>query len=161
VTGRTATALLWLLTVLLGISVGAGLYEARIMLPVWTATSPDSWINTGTRFWLFVTTGPLTMTVLVSPWFAWRSTAPVRNWWLASLAVAALERVATFAYFIPTMASLQGNSIADTSAVVATLESWSWLNHGRHLLSISAWLLALKALSFTGQPAEPKRPLPR
>ena len=148
---RVSLALLWLLVVLLGISVGAGLYEARVMLPIWASTAPESWVNTGTRFWVFVSTGPLTLTVLASLWFAWRSTRPVRPWWIAAVAIATIERVATFAYFIPTMASLQGQPVADASAAIATLETWSLLNHGRHLLSISAWLLALKALSLSGQ----------
>lgn len=156
---KTATSLLWLLALLYGISVGAGLYEARVMVPVWMATSPESWINTGTRFWMFVTTGPLTLTILASPWFAWRSPAPVRAWWLAALGIAAVERAVTFAYFIPTMASLQGQPVADPAAAVAILETWSMLNHGRHLLSIGACLLAMKALSFSGRPPQPKRRL--
>jgi hypothetical protein len=148
---RASVVLLWLLVVLLGISVGAGLYEARVMLPIWAATPPENWVNTGTRFWVFVSTGPLTLTVLASLWFAWRSPRPVRPWWVAALAVATVERIATFGYFIPTLAPLMGQPSADAAVVDATLETWSLLNHGRHLLSISAWLLALKALSLSGR----------
>ena len=147
---RASIVLLWLFVMLLGISVGAGLYEAHVMLPIWATTPPESWINTGTRFWAFVTTGPLTLTVLAGLWFAWRSPRPVRPWWVAAVAVATIERMATFGYFIPTLAPLMGQPNADATAVSATLETWELLNHGRHLLSVGAWLLALKALSFTG-----------
>ncbi|TKT78191.1 DUF1772 domain-containing protein [Aquamicrobium sp. LC103] len=152
---KPATIILWLFVIFLGISVGAGLYEARIMVPIWRDTPPETWLNTGIAFWAFVTTGPLTLLVLAGLYFSWRSVGPVRPWWLAALVVSVMERIATFAYFIPTMVWLQGQT-GDAGAVVAsTLETWTLLNHGRHVLSILAWLLALKALSLIG-PAHTK-----
>ena len=62
--------LLWLFVINLGIAFGAGLYEARIEFPQWLIYSAESgyhWnaevarqANTGPRFWVFVTTIPLT-----------------------------------------------------------------------------------------------------
>lgn len=147
---KPAIITLWLFVIFLGISVGAGLYEARIMVPIWYDTPPETWLNTGIAFWAFVTTGPLTLLVLAGLYCAWRSTGPVRPWWLAALAVSVVERIATFAYFIPTMAWLQGQTGDAGAAVTSTLETWTFVNHGRHVLSISAWLLALKALSLLG-----------
>jgi Domain of unknown function (DUF1772) len=151
---------LWLFVIFLGISVGAGLYEARIMVPIWRETSPETWLNTGIAFWAFVTTGPLTLVALAGLYFAWHSDGPAKRWWLAALGVSMIERIATFAYFIPTMAWLQAQTGDANAAVTGTLDTWAMLNHGRHVLSISAWLLSLKALSLIGvrQEASTTRP---
>jgi len=63
-----------------------------------------------------------------------------------------LERVATFSYFIPTMIDLTTSALPDAE-VKATLSRWLTFNHGRHALTLTGWLLALKALSL---PAEPR-----
>ena len=66
--------LLWLFVLNQGIAVGAGLYEQRLVLPLWFVPSPvgprvdtDAMrrIDSGRRFWAFVTTGPLTLLTLV------------------------------------------------------------------------------------------------
>jgi hypothetical protein len=144
----TARVALWLLVIFLGMSVGAGLYEARIMVPLWRETPPADWINTGTRFWAFVTSGPLTVVLAVSVFLAWRASGPARGWWLAALAVSAVERIATFAYFIPTMYGLQNQTGGLDDPAASVFESWVALNHLRHVLSIAAWLLALRAMSL-------------
>src|SRR5438876_117396 len=66
-----ATIVLWLFVINLGIAFGAGLYEARIVVPQWLSPSPESGLswnaelarqsNTGMRFWVYVTTVPLTL----------------------------------------------------------------------------------------------------
>ena len=142
-----APAILWLLVVFLGITVGAGLYEARVVVPIWAGTPPETWVHTGTRFWVFVSTVPLTLLVLASFVVIWRFEGAARPWWLAALCVVVVERAVTFAYFIPTMAWLQQQA-GLTTDVSSTLATWSLVNHGRHVLSISAWLLSLKALSL-------------
>ena len=60
----------------LGIAFGAGLYESRIAVPQWLSFSSESgyhWnaeaarqANVGLRFWVYVTTVPLTLLTLVS-----------------------------------------------------------------------------------------------
>lgn len=149
---RLSRAALWLFTIFLGLSVGAGLYEARIVVPIWQETPPETWVNTGVRFWVFVTSGPLTLLALASIAMAPVSHRPSRKWWLAALGATLAERLATFGYFIPTMIRLQQQ--AGGAEVVATLEAWALLNHGRLLLAMAAWLLALKALSKLEAPDE-------
>jgi len=61
-----------------------------------------------------------------------------------------VERAATFGYFIPTIVSLQRET-GMTGEISSTLSTWSRLNHGRHLLTLAAWLLALRALSLLGE----------
>src|SRR5262249_44346976 len=68
--------LLWLFVINLGIAFGAGLYEDRIEFPQWlihAVESGDRWnaqaarqANTGLRFWVYVTTVPLTLLALAS-----------------------------------------------------------------------------------------------
>jgi hypothetical protein len=75
--------LLWLFVINLGIAFGAGLYEGRIVLTQWLSAAPDSALhwnaqaaqrdNTGIRFWVFVTTVPLTLLTLANLFAAWRA----------------------------------------------------------------------------------------
>lgn len=155
-TPRIATALLWLFVLNLGVAFGAGLYEHRIVIPTWISVSPDGSLHwdsaavrvadTGRRFWAFVTTGPLTLLTLANLWAAWRAASrPLRRWWLAAALLALLDRLATFAYFIPTMIALM--QAPDSPEAVARAVQWSNLNYVRHLLTLAAWISALKALT--------------
>lgn len=79
--------LLWLFVINLGVVFGAGLYEARIEFPQWLIYSGENgyrWsaeaarqANTGVRFWVYVTTVPLTLLTLGNLVVAWRSQGPI------------------------------------------------------------------------------------
>jgi hypothetical protein len=158
---RIAKPLLWLFVIDLGISVGAGLYEHRIVVPEWIGPGADGlprWdaaaaraADTGRRFWVYVTTVPLTLLTLANLIAAWRSTGPQRGAWLIASLAALADRVMTFAYFIPTMVALM--AATDSAESVATATEWSQLNYLRHVLGFSAWLAALRALIRADQPA--------
>ena len=139
--------LLWLFGLVLGISFGAGIYEGRIIVPQWENTAPEMWPNTGLKFWAYVTTGPLTLLTLASLVAAWRDQGPRRYWWLGAVAIAIAERSVTFSYFIPTMIRLMGTEDLPEAEVTATLSQWRRRNYGRHVLTLAAWLAAMKALS--------------
>jgi hypothetical protein len=151
-----ATALLWLFVINLGIALGAGLYEHRIVVPEWIGPGPDGlphWnadaarlADTGRRFWVYVTTVPLTLLTLANLVVAWRARLPARRPWLVAAAAALADRAITFGYFIPTMIGLMAAS--DSAESVATAQMWNMLNHGRHLLVLGAWLAALRALTL-------------
>lgn len=145
------TVLLWLFVINLGIAFGAGLYEARVVIPSWADLPPGKWPNTGLMFWVYVTTVPLTLLTLANAVAAWVDDGPRRYWWLAAVVIAVVERVATFAYFIPTMVRLSGAADVPEAEVRAGLAQWLLLNHGRHVLALAAWLAALKALSSAPQ----------
>jgi hypothetical protein len=156
VSRKTATILLWLFVMNLGVAFGAGLYEHRIVIPRWIVSSPESgshWLaeavrqdDTGLRFWAFVTTGPLTLLTLANLFAAWRAVAPVRAWWLAAALLALADRLFTFFYFIPTMVGLMGAADSPESVAVAT--RWSTLNYLRHAFVLAAWLASLKAFGL-------------
>jgi hypothetical protein len=145
--------LLWLFIVNLGIALGAGLYEGRIVLPDWLGTADGSaprWNaaaaqhdDTGRRFWVFVTTVPLTLLTLASLAAAWKAPGDVRRWWMAAAVVELADRALTLGYFIPTMIRLmRAGPLAE--ATDAALR-WAHLNYLRHALVLIALLAALKA----------------
>lgn len=144
---HVTTILLWLFVINLGIAFGAGLYETRVVIPSWMNLPRRTWPNTGLLFWVYVTTVPLTLLTLANAVAAWVDDGPRRNWWLAAVAITVVERVATFAYFIPTMVRLSGAADMSEADVRTGLAQWLFLNNGRHVLTLAAWLAALKALS--------------
>src|SRR5918996_5594783 len=153
-----AKVLLWLFVINLGIAFGAGLYEGRIVVPEWISSSPESgyqWnaeaarrANTGPRFWVFVTTVPLTVLTLANLVAAWRAEGAARRWWLGATAAAVVDRIFTFAYFIPRMLKLQRAEAVPESEVVAMAVQWKRLDYVRHAIVLVAWLAALKGLSL-------------
>jgi Domain of unknown function (DUF1772) len=153
---ETTRILLWLLVINLGISFGAGIYEARIELPQWLSFTEGAgyvWnaeaaraADTGLRFWVFVTTVPLTLFTLASLIVVWRTQGEVRRWWLIALAAILLDRAMTFGYFIPTMVRLMSGSVPEADAVSMALQ-WKNLNHIRHIASFTAFVTALKTFA--------------
>jgi hypothetical protein len=152
--------LLWLFVINLGIAFGAGLYESRIVIPQWLTYSQVSgyhWnaeaagrADVGSRFWVYVTTVPLTLLTLASLTAAWWTSGPVRGWWLGAGVAALVERVMTFAYFIPAMITLTRGEAFKQSEAVARARQWVRLGHIRLAATLVAWLAALMALSMTG-----------
>jgi hypothetical protein len=150
--------LLWLFVINLGIAFGAGLYESRIVVPQWLSFSRDTgyrWnaeaarnADVGLRFWVYVTTLPLTLLTFASLIVAWWTPSVVRNWWLAAAAAAAVDRAMTLSYFIPTMIKLMGDEVFEQSDAVTKALRWVRLSYIRHAATLVAWLAALKALSL-------------
>ncbi len=148
------TIVLWLFVLNLGIAFGAGIYEARVVIPQWANIPPGEWPNTGIMFWAYVTTVPLTLLTIASLVAARSTRGPMRLWFLAAVFIVIAERLATFSYFIPTMVRLMGTEGLADAAVRATLSQWLLVNHGRHVLTLAGWLAALKALSLSGRPRD-------
>ena len=154
-----ASVLLWLFVINLGVAVGAGLYEHRIVVSTWVTTSADDdahWNvdaarrdDTGRRFWAFVTTVPLTLLTLANLFAAWRSSGVARGWWMAAAIVAVADRAFTFSYFIPTMIRLLGSP--DSPIAAATAIRWWRLDYVRQALMATAWLSSLKAFALFSQ----------
>lgn len=155
-TSRLSLVLLWLFVLNLGIAFGAGLYEARIVVPDWIlvdSSGVSRWNaeaarqdNTGLRFWAVVSTVPLTLLTVANLIAGWRARGTLRRWWLAAAAAALVERVFTFGFFIPTMIELMATP--DSPGAAATALLWSNLNHVRHAIMLAAWLLSLRTLTL-------------
>jgi hypothetical protein len=142
--------LLWLFIIVLGTAFGAGLYEARVVVPLWASAPPASLRSpeSGHRFWVVVTTIPLTLLTLANLAAAWQAQGPSRAWWLTATLVVLVERGATFGYFIPTMLRLQRDPTLDETRVRAGFARWVRLNYLRNTLTLIAWIAALKVLSM-------------
>jgi hypothetical protein len=143
--------LLWLFVINLGTAFGAGIYESRVVIPLWENTPPQTWPNTGLLFWVYVTTVPLTLLTLANLVAAWRDQGPRRYWWLGAVAIIIVERIATFSYFIPAMLWLMSTEDLSQAGVNTVLAQWLLLDYGRHVLTLAGWLAALKALSSSGK----------
>jgi Domain of unknown function (DUF1772) len=144
--------LLWLFVINLGTVFGAGIYEARVVIPRWQNTPPQTWPNIGLEFWVYVTMVPLTLLTLANLVAAWQEgQGPRRFWWLGASAISVVERSATFSYFIPTMIRLIETEEMPEEEVNATLSRWLRLGYGRNVLTLVGWLAALKAMPL---PAE-------
>jgi hypothetical protein len=150
-------AVLWLFVINLGVAFGAGVYEGRIAFANWLTSSPDGVLhwnadaarrdNTGLRFWVFVTTVPLTLLTLANLVNAWFAAGAIRGWWLAAAVAAVADRAFTFAYFIPVMLAL--TQATDSPESVATAQRWANLNYVRHALILTAWLAALRTFALS------------
>ena len=145
---------LWLFVVALGAVMGAGLYEARVVIPLWThtVTGAFQWnadlsrrTDAG-RFWALAT-WPFMLLALASLYFAWHEPGTRREWWLAAATAIVLERIADLAYFVPTMRKLQ--CVTPSNPHINTMVNrWTALNHVRTVVVLAAWLAALKALTL-------------
>ena len=144
--------LLWLFVINLGIAVGAGFYEARVVVPVWAQSPPQSLGSpeSGLRFWAFVTTGPLTLLTLANLVAAWLAPEPARTWWLVAVVITITERMATLGYFVPTMIRLGRDQSGPGGGAAATFARWRTRNVVRNFASLVAWIAALRALTLAG-----------
>ncbi|MFD2569951.1 DUF1772 domain-containing protein [Spirosoma soli] len=150
--------LLSLLLLNLSVALGAGLYETRIVIPLWFSKLATSVyrvnvdamrdIDTGRKFWAFTTTIPLTLITLANLVMAWQSNQPMRDWWIAAVVVTCIERVSTFSFFIPTALKLQKADQLSSAQVTRSVSLWIVLNYVRNALTLIAWILALRALSL-------------
>src|SRR5262245_46553606 len=153
------TALLLSLFIInLGIALGAGVYESRIVVPQWLVRSSDGrthWnaaaavaANVGLRFWVYVTTVPLTLLTIANLFAALQAVGPARNWWIAAIIATALDRASTFGYFVPTMLRLMRPD-GPTGANAARIATrWAQLDYVRHGLTLTALVAALRALTL-------------
>src|SRR5262249_202083 len=133
-----AWVILSLFVINLGIAFGAGLYESRIIVPQWLTflrhsgyrwnaqAAPDPTL--AIRFWVYVTTVPLTLLTIASLVAAWWTPSDVRIWWLAAGVAVLVDRVMTFSYFIPTMLSLMNSETMSASESVT--KATQWINLG-------------------------------
>ncbi|PYS71587.1 MAG: hypothetical protein DMF69_09880 [Acidobacteria bacterium] len=151
---------LWLFVIVLGIEIGAGLYETLVVLPLWTLAPPDSVVayhqhnisypqfalNAGGRFWMFCTplTGLMSIAVLLS---GFRTTTEHRKWRITAAVLALVVVISTFAWFVPNIIILGRGGAGLNGEQIASLTNW-WvrLNWVRVVFYLTAWLAGLRAM---------------
>jgi hypothetical protein len=150
--------ILFLFIINLGTAFGAGIYEARIVLPLWFSKDEKGYrvntkamqeIETGRKFWGFVTTMPLTLLTIANLIAALQSQGAIHDWWLAAAIITLIERTGTFAFFIPTAIKLQKADTLPPSGIHGLVSLWIRLNYLRNILTLVAWASAVRALSLS------------
>jgi len=147
---------LWLLVIALGIQTGAGLFETRVIVPLWANSPPASVLayhataikaDSGRRLWIFLT--PATGVIaLLNGFAAWHAAEPQRMWWLIASAAGVALVAVTFAYFVPVLLKLANAPGIPPAQLTGMVRSWVFLNWFRFALLLAAWLAALKAFSY-------------
>ncbi|HVE58045.1 MAG TPA: DUF1772 domain-containing protein [Pyrinomonadaceae bacterium] len=158
-----AQILLWLFVITLGITLGGGLYETLVTMPLWSASPPDSVIdyyrhnsanpqfalNQGGRFWIYFTPllGLLSIATLLS---GFKTRPEHRRWRIAGTVFALTVVVVTFAWFIPNIIKLMSEAVLamNTDELTNLTDNWVRLNWARAFLYSAAWIAALRALSI-------------
>lgn len=154
-TDKLIPLILWAYVLNLGIACGAGLYESRIEVPRWLFPGPDGSLrwhreaaaaaDVGLRFWVFVSTVPLTLLTLAGWACLWQAPEPARSWWLAAVAAGLAERAMTFGYFIPAMLKLMDPGLYGELEAAGRAALWvnlGWLRHAANAVSLVAALRA-------------------
>ncbi len=159
---RIEQALLWLFVILAGVVVGVGLYEMRVIVPLWAHSPPESvWYweaqraahpeyvpNSGLRLWVFLT--PSHVLVSLATLLACLKTRGAhRKWVLISTVVFLLMHTTAFAWFVPTLNALAkphelGLGPEDVATKARLWATLSWLRVPAGLFGFVAGLRALQ-----------------
>jgi len=158
--------------ILTGIQMGGGLYETRVIVPLWSASPPESvwrWQelrvanplytpDSGGRFWIYATP-TLALVAIALLIVGWKTTGTRRNWLLAATISMVVMIAATFVFFVPTLFTLFGphSRELDPEKLQTLTRLWVTLNWVRGAVCLFAWLAALKALQGKFWSAAPER----
>jgi hypothetical protein len=104
--------------------------------------------NTGLRFWAYATTVPLTLLAISNLVMALPSNGARHNFWLVAATLCLVERVGTFAFFIPTAVRLMNAESLPAGVASALAARWIHLNYVRDALTLFSWLAALRTLQL-------------
>jgi hypothetical protein len=145
---RLSRALLALIVAALGFEIGAGLYEALVLVPLWSGEPPDSIVTynlqalrpePGLHFWIVSTplVGALALANLIA---SWRSRSPHRAWWLMGSGAALAVVVVTFLYFVPEISAFSAVATVATPDLATRVSRWVFLNWVRAAIYLGAWV---------------------
>lgn len=140
----------------LSFEAGAGLYETRVLIPLWSASPPETvrgWDSTLTvrsreRFWKLIHPA-LIFSAVATLTAGWETPWRHRRWLLASTLASLIVEVASLAYFVPTLVKLlvqRGEGFSDEE-ISKKVNTWVKLNGARAALGTAGFLAALQALS--------------
>ena len=139
-----------------GIGIGAGLYETRVVYPNWAVdafptTLSSKLVSSGQagaarRFWPFVS--PIAMLLaLVNLYGAWHQAGPVRLLWFISSLTIIIKSVATYAYFAPVMIRhIERSEEMDPNTLRRMIALWTMLSPMRVIAELIAWISGIWTL---------------
>lgn len=150
--------LLMALCLVLGIESGAGLLEAIVIVPLWSASAEAArgwsdgakYIAEGGRF--FGIFSPLLLLLTLATLIGgWRSPQPLRRWLFISAAIVLALMAATFVYYLPGQIAMKGATpvaVSDAN-LEAKARLWVILNWVRQLAGVVAFGSALHAVGLS------------
>ncbi len=153
---------LWLLVILLGLDIGAGIYETRVVVPLWSRGIPETLadgnpygrvaINAGAGFWAYVTSA-VALAAALALVFGLGTPEPERLWRTVAAGGELLVVAATLLYFRPTLVRLFAGHGAGMSSgeIDNTVQRWVRWNRVRIVVSLAAWLAAVHALGIAAR----------
>lgn len=149
--------------ILLGIAVGAGLYEMRVVVPLWAHSPPESaWYweaqrttnpqytpNSGLRLWVFLTPTHtlLSLATLIA---GLKTRGAHRRWLMASTITAFLLHLSAFVWFVPVITEILNSRSLGISPdqVVSKTHMWVTLSWLRFVIGLAAFFAGLRALTI-------------
>ena len=161
---RLEQTLLWIFVILAAIVIGGGLYEMRVIVPLWAHSPPESvWEfaslrvtnpqympNAGVRLWIFVT--PLHLLMSFAVLIASLKTRPQhRRWVLIASAIFITLHLSALVYFVPAIDKIfnSRNLNMTPDEVINRVHIWvsgSWM---RFAIGFVGLLCGLRALQVT------------
>ena len=154
---RIARALCWAFTILSGITLGGGLYEAAVVTPLWTGALPGSVVHWNQQtnypilpgnFWIIETPlyGLVVLLMAMAWWFA---SAKQRRTMGIAIVCGAAVMISTLAFFIPILRQTimtNGTGLPDEqiTALAHRWVNWNWL---RVAVAVTGWLAAIRGTS--------------
>jgi hypothetical protein len=139
-----------------GMGIGGGVYETRVVYPNWiTEPTPnglgEKLISSGQagaaqRYWPLISPTSALLAVL-NVFFAWHQIGFVRTLWLTSSALIIFKSAGTYGYFVPTyIRRIAKPETMDIMALRRVVRTWTNLSPLRVLVEMFAWITGVWAL---------------
>ncbi len=149
---------LWVFIICLGILIGATVFEALVITPLWAGSPPESvrgWNENPryaieSRIFFGLIAPALLLSTLVSLIAGWNMPWTRRKWLVAAVICSFIGFFATVLFFVPILRETtftRGAGLSDAE-IVEKVSSWVTYNWWRMALQTFGWLAALRALSL-------------
>jgi succinate dehydrogenase hydrophobic anchor subunit len=150
---------LFAFTLVLGIYLGGGLFEAVVIVPVWSASAdaarywgsnPLSAVE-GARF--FLVAAPLSALLgLVTLILGWKAPQPMRFWLRLGLGLFFAMFIATLVFYVPEQLAIKGPKMVrglTDAEIMSRAGRWVTLNYVRAVYGFVELFVVLKAFSYS------------
>lgn len=140
----------------IGMGIGGGIYETRVVYPNWTKEPTpnglcEKLVSSGQagavrRYWPLISPSSALL-ALVNAFFAWHQSGLVRNLWLTSSLAIVFKSAGTYGYFVPTyIRRIAKPETMDVMALRSVVNTWTNLSPLRVLVETFAWIAGIWAL---------------
>ena len=139
-----------------GVGIGGGLYETRVVYPNWAENpTPDGLagklVSSGQagaarRYWPLVSPASALLAI-VNVFLAWHQVGMIRNLWLMSSIAIVLKSIGTYGYFVPTyLRRIAKPDTMDAVTLRRLVRTWTGLSPLRVVAEAFAWITGMGAL---------------